>query len=85
VSASQYCELTVLLLLGTQMLNIQNSQEIAIYGAVGENWYHGSQVHINNIEACHSCTGARSVIRTARCPGLCFTSLGAGVPACAFA
>ena len=41
------------------MLNIENSQDIAIYGAVGENWYHGSQVHINNIQACHKCTGAR--------------------------
>lgn len=48
-----------------KMINIQNSQDMAIYGAVGENWYHGSQVHINNIENCHSCTGTRSVIHTA--------------------
>jgi hypothetical protein len=38
------------------MFNIENSQDIAVYGAVGENWYHGSQVHMNNIKSCHSCT-----------------------------
>ena len=38
------------------MFNIEHSAGIAIYGAVGENWYHGTQVHLNNIASCTDCT-----------------------------
>ena len=38
------------------MFDVKGSSDLAIYGAVGENWYNGVQVHMNQIEGCHSCT-----------------------------
>jgi hypothetical protein len=38
------------------MLNFENSQDIVVYGAVGENWYNKEQIHMNRVSACTDCT-----------------------------